>query len=190
MLKFLLSPIFHCHKIAATTILRTRTRFRRPKIRLHCRLIRIFFNSGKYRERQRPSLYGFLGVPQKMLKSRNLEMLCCCRFAVLQDSFNFSLSQYSQFKLIQHSLVDMGFASFYFYISRFNWMIFRMIRWKGKRPNILIRNLLKDDKNSWKKLLTLAWMSPVFSIYILILLFVSTASSKLNPACKGILQGI
>ena len=32
--------IFHCNKskMAATTILRTRTRFRSPKIRLHCRL--------------------------------------------------------------------------------------------------------------------------------------------------------
>ena len=41
MLKlFLLSPIFHCReksKMAATTI-RTRTMFRPPKIRLHCRL--------------------------------------------------------------------------------------------------------------------------------------------------------
>ena len=39
-LLFLLSPIFHCvkSKMAATRILRTRTRFRPLKIRLHCRL--------------------------------------------------------------------------------------------------------------------------------------------------------
>ena len=38
-LLFLLFPIFHCHKIKdGATTMRTRTRFRPPKIRLRCRL--------------------------------------------------------------------------------------------------------------------------------------------------------
>ena len=60
-LLFLLSPIFHCHKskMAATTILQTRTRFRPPKIRLHYRLILTQFHTGGSNRKSNP-LYLFI----------------------------------------------------------------------------------------------------------------------------------
>ena len=61
-LLFLLSPIFHCHKskMATTTILRTRTRFRPPKIRL--------------RSLKRGTVFSLISG------QRIVSQLCLCRF--------------------------------------------------------------------------------------------------------------
>ena len=51
---------------------------------------------------------------------------------------------------------------------------------KGKRPNILMRNSLKDEKLLEKTTYNSMNCLRVFGFYISILLFMSTASSKLN----------
>ena len=61
---------------------------------------------------------------------------------------------------------------------------------KGKRPNILMRNSLKDEKLLEKSTYTSVNCLWVFGFYISILLFMSTASSKLNFKHRAWMQSI
>ena len=121
-------------------------------------------------------------VPVKLPQTGTLQgEHCCRRFAVLEDSLNSQCLSFSNnSSLFTIHVWKSGSPLFNSTLRALTEWFTEWFVEKGKRPNILMRNSLKDKKLLEKITYTGVNCLRVFGFYISNFLFVSTAGSKLN----------